>query len=76
MNPLSEEHLTEAARFHDYRYASNPLADGTLRFFHNDRALGALNDERLRRAFFSIWLDPRTSAPDLRRKLLGDSGQR
>ena len=22
--------LTEAARFHDYRYASNPLADGTL----------------------------------------------
>ena len=52
------------------------LADGTLRFIHNDRALGTLNDERLRRAFFSIWLDPRTSAPDLRRKLLGDSGQR
>ena len=51
-------------------------ADGTLRFFHNDRALGTLSDERLRRAFFSIWLDPRTSAPDLRRKLLGDSGQR
>lgn len=50
--------------------------DGALRFFHNGRALGVLNDERLRRAFFSIWLDPRTSAPDLRRKLLGDSGQR
>ena len=30
MNPLSEEHLTEAARFHDYRYASNPITDGTL----------------------------------------------
>ena len=26
----STEMLTEAARFHDYRYASNPLADGTL----------------------------------------------
>jgi hypothetical protein len=51
-------------------------ADGTARFFHNGRALGSLNDERLRRAFFSIWLDPRTSAPDLRRKLLGDSGQK
>ena len=51
-------------------------ADGTARFFHNGRALGTLNDERLRRAFFSIWLDPRTSAPDLRRKLLGDSGQK
>ena len=24
------ERLTESARFHDYRYASNPLADGTL----------------------------------------------
>ena len=24
------ERLTEAARYHDYRYASNPLADGTL----------------------------------------------
>ena len=26
----SDTRLTEAARFHDYRYASNPLADGTL----------------------------------------------
>ena len=26
----SEERLTESARFHDYRYASNPLSDGTL----------------------------------------------
>ena len=30
MNPLPEELLTEAARFHDYRYASNPITDGTL----------------------------------------------
>jgi len=26
----SSDRLTEAARFHDYRYASNPIADGTL----------------------------------------------
>ncbi|MBM4010369.1 MAG: cupin [Planctomycetes bacterium] len=31
MTAMSEERLTEAARFHDYRYASNPIADGTLR---------------------------------------------
>jgi gentisate 1,2-dioxygenase len=30
MTAPSEERLTEAARFHDYRYASNPIADGTL----------------------------------------------
>ena len=24
------DHLTEAARFHDYRYASNPVADGSV----------------------------------------------
>ncbi len=30
MTAWSEERLTEAARFHDYRYASNPIADGTL----------------------------------------------
>ena len=28
--PSHAERLTEAARFHDYRYASNPLADGSL----------------------------------------------
>ena len=30
MATLPEDLLTEAARFHDYRYASNPIADGTL----------------------------------------------
>ena len=30
MATLPEDILTEAARFHDYRYASNPIADGTL----------------------------------------------
>ncbi len=50
------------------------LGGGALRFFHNGRAIGTVNDEALRHAFFSIWLDPRTSAPELRRKLLGDTG--
>ena len=26
----SEDRLTESARYHDYRYASNPISDGTL----------------------------------------------
>jgi hypothetical protein len=52
------------------------LGNGHLRFFHNGRELGTITNEQLRRAFFSIWLDPRTSAPDLRRKLLGDAGRR
>ena len=29
-NKTNAEWLTESARFHDYRYASNPLADGSL----------------------------------------------
>jgi hypothetical protein len=40
-------------------------------FFHNGKPLGAIADERLRQAFFAIWLDPRTSAPGLRSRLIG-----
>lgn len=43
---------------------------GTARFFHNDRPLGQIDDPALADAFFAIWLDPRTSAPDLRAALL------
>lgn len=39
-------------------------------FFHNDRPIGQLNDTALARRFFAIWLDERTSAPDLRAALL------
>ena len=45
------------------------LPDGA-RFFHNDRSLGAIDDPAFARAFFAIWLDPRTSAPELRSALL------
>ena len=41
------------------------------RFYSGERYVGRLDDEALADAFFAIWLDPRTRAPDLRRKLLG-----
>lgn len=40
-------------------------------FFHNDRPVGVIADPEFSRAFFSIWLDPKTVKPDLRRQLLG-----
>jgi hypothetical protein len=48
------------------------LPDGTARFFHNGRAIGDIADPGFARAFFAIWLDPRTSRADFRRKLLGE----
>jgi hypothetical protein len=41
------------------------------RFFHNGRPLGAIADPEFAPAFFGIWLSPQTSAPALRRRLLG-----
>jgi hypothetical protein len=41
------------------------------RFFHNGRLLGEIDDPQFSRAFFSIWLDPRTREPALRAELLG-----
>lgn len=41
-------------------------------FFFNDRKTGEI-DDRLAKAFFAIWLDPKTSAPELRQSLLGQS---
>ena len=49
------------------------MPNAPARFFHNGRQVGALTDERLARAFFAIWLDPRTSAPELRARLLGQA---
>ena len=39
-------------------------------FYHQGRLTGRIDDS-LARAFFSIWLDPRTSEPSLRVALLG-----
>jgi len=41
------------------------------RFYLNGRLLGEIDDPAFARAFFAIWLDPRTSAPELRAALLG-----
>ncbi len=43
------------------------------RFFLNGRTLGEVSDAEFSRAFFSIWLDPRTSEPTLRASLLGEA---
>ena len=43
--------------------------DGGARFWHNGRALGAVDDPLLARLFFGIWLSPQTSEPTLRCEL-------
>jgi hypothetical protein len=40
-------------------------------FYLNGKPTGEIADVELARAFFAIWLDPRTSQPDLRAALLG-----
>jgi len=40
------------------------------RFFYNDQPVGSVSDPAFARAFFAIWLDSKTSAPDLRTALL------
>lgn len=42
-----------------------------VRFWHQDRPSGEISDPELARAFFAIWLDPRTREPQLRAQLLG-----
>lgn len=44
-------------------------------FFHNGKQTGRIDDAALAAAFFAIWLDPRTKAPDLRARLLAVSGK-
>lgn len=44
------------------------------RFFHNGRLIGSVDDPAFARAFFAIWLDVRTSAPELRALLLKKPG--
>jgi hypothetical protein len=43
---------------------------GTL-FFANGKAAGSIMDDEFSRAFFNIWLGPKTRAPELRRSLTG-----
>lgn len=41
-----------------------------VRFFRNDTPIGAVEDPEFGTAFFSIWLDAQTAAPELRSALL------
>ncbi|MDH5246503.1 MAG: chalcone isomerase family protein [Betaproteobacteria bacterium] len=42
-----------------------------VRFFHNGVRIGEIAEPGFARAFFGIWLDPKTSQTDFRAKLLG-----
>lgn len=48
---------------------------GKAVFLYNNQEIGQINDVDFARFFFGIWLDPRTSEPRLRQRLLeGASG--
>ncbi len=47
------------------------LRGAGVAFFNQDRPLGTIDDPVFARAFFAIWLDPRTREPQLRNRLLG-----
>ena len=41
-------------------------------FYADDKIIGTIAGDDFARAFFAIWLDPRTSAPGLRNQLLAN----
>jgi len=47
------------------------LPPGIVRFYFNGQPIGEIDDPEFTRAFFGIWLDPRTSRPEFRKRLLG-----
>jgi hypothetical protein len=47
------------------------LPPGIVRYFLNGKLVGEIIDPSFARAFFGIWMDPRTSRGDYRQKLLG-----
>ncbi len=44
---------------------------GEVVFYKNNAEIGRIKDPQFSHVFFGIWLNEKTSAPDLRRKLLG-----
>ena len=46
------------------------LPDRGVRFFFQEREIGEVVDADFARHFFAIWLDPKTSAPEVRAALL------
>jgi hypothetical protein len=52
------------------------LPGAGVRFYLDGQALASVPDPDFARAFFAIWLDPKTSAKSLRAALLKDAGPR
>lgn len=52
------------------------LPDGGLSLYSDGTLIGSIHDMEFARAFFRIWLDPRTKAPELREKLLANAAPR
>lgn len=48
-------------------------ADGKTRFVLNGNPIGGIDEPAFGQAFFAVWLDERTSAPDLRAALLANT---
>ena len=48
------------------------LPGGVVRYFLNGKSIGEIADPGFARAFFGIWLDPKTSQLDFRQMLLGE----
>jgi hypothetical protein len=48
------------------------LPGGIVRYFHNGKSIGEIADPGFARAFFGIWLDPKTSEFEFRQMLLGE----
>jgi len=46
-------------------------ADGTVLFYRGHTLIGRVEDPLLAERFFGVWLDKRTSQPELREQLLG-----
>lgn len=57
------------------RLAGLYLPGQAARFYRAGTLIGEVRDPQLARAFFAIWLDRATSAPELRKQLLREAGQ-
>ncbi|GGG54590.1 hypothetical protein GCM10011403_09620 [Pseudohongiella nitratireducens] len=47
------------------------VSPDSSQFYHNETVIGAIEDARFGKLFTDIWLSPDTSAPRIRRDLLG-----
>lgn len=52
------------------------LPNKGVRYYHDGKLLGEIADPEFARAFFAIWLDPKTTAGNLRTALLADAAPR